>query len=71
MIFEGGARIIYRLSGTGTEGATLRLYLERHEPNPAEHDRDPQQALKPLITVADEIAGIRERTGRATPSVIT
>jgi phosphoglucomutase len=71
ILFEGDARIVYRLSGTGTEGATLRVYLERYEPDPARHDQDSQVALAPLIRIADEIAGIRERTGRAAPSVIT
>jgi phosphoglucomutase len=71
VLFEGGARIVYRLSGTGTEGATLRVYLESYEPDPGRHDRDTQAALAPLIRSADELAQIRERTGRAAPSVIT
>jgi phosphoglucomutase len=71
VLFEGGARIVYRLSGTGTEGATLRVYLEAFEPDPAKHDRDPQAVLQPLIRIADQIAGLRERTGREAPSVIT
>jgi phosphoglucomutase len=71
ILFEGGARIVYRLSGTGTEGATLRVYLEAYDPDPARHDQDPQVALAPLIRIADQMAGIRERTGRAAPSVIT
>jgi phosphoglucomutase len=71
VLFEDGARIVYRLSGTGTAGATLRVYLERYEPDPAKHDLDPQAVLRPLIEAADQIAGIRERTGRAAPSVIT
>ena len=71
LLFAGGARIVYRLSGTGTAGATLRVYLERFEPDPAKHDQDPQTALRPLITLADQLAGIAARTGRAAPSVIT
>jgi phosphoglucomutase len=71
LLFAGGARIVYRLSGTGTAGATLRVYLERFEPDPARHAQDPQAALRPLITLADQIAGIRSRTGRKAPSVIT
>jgi phosphoglucomutase len=71
ILFEGGARIVYRLSGTGTEGATLRVYLESYEPDPAGHERDTQAALAPLIRIADQLAQIRERTGRAAPSVIT
>jgi phosphoglucomutase len=71
ILFEGGARIVYRLSGTGTEGATLRVYLEAYEPDSVRHDRDTQVALAPLIRIADQLAQIRERTGRAAPSVIT
>jgi phosphoglucomutase len=71
ILFEGGARIVYRLSGTGTEGATLRVYLEAYEPDPARHDQDPQVVLQPLIQIADQVAGIRDRTGREAPSVIT
>jgi phosphoglucomutase len=66
-----GARIVLRLSGTGTVGATLRLYLERYEPPHGQHDLDTQSALQPLIGIADSLAGIRERTGRDAPSVIT
>jgi phosphoglucomutase len=71
ILFEGGGRIVYRLSGTGTEGATLRVYLENYEPDPAGHDRDTQAALQPLIRIADQLAEIRTRTGRAAPAVIT
>jgi phosphoglucomutase len=71
VLFQGGARIIYRLSGTGTEGATLRVYIENHEPDSARHDQDPQVALAELIQLADELAGVRERTGRVKPDVIT
>jgi phosphoglucomutase len=71
VLFADGSRIVYRLSGTGTAGATLRVYIERFEPDPARHDEDTQAILKPLIAVADELAGISARTGRAAPSVIT
>jgi phosphoglucomutase len=71
ILFGGGARTVYRLSGTGTEGATLRVYLESYEPDPARHDQDPQIALQRLIRIADEVAEIGERTGRGAPSVIT
>ncbi len=71
VLFQGGARIIYRLSGTGTEGATLRIYIESHEPDPARHEQDPQVVLAELIRIADELAGVRERTGRVKPDVIT
>jgi len=66
-----GSRIVFRLSGTGTEGATLRVYLERFEPDAAKHAVDTQAALAPLIALANELAGIRERTGRERPTVIT
>jgi phosphoglucomutase len=71
VMFEGGSRVVFRLSGTGTEGATLRVYLERYEPDPAKHDEETQDALAELILAADELAGIRARTGRAVPDVIT
>jgi len=69
--FVDGSRIVVRLSGTGTVGATLRLYLERYEPPHGQHDLDTQSALQPLIAIADSLAGIRERTGRDAPSVVT
>ena len=69
--FDDGSRIVFRLSGTGTTGATLRVYIERFEPDASGHDLDTQQALTDLIAAADELAGIRERTGRAAPDVIT
>jgi len=69
--FKDGSRIVYRLSGTGTEGATLRIYIEAYEADPAKHDLDTQQALAELIGIADSLAGIRARTGRNEPTVIT
>jgi len=69
--FTDGARVVFRLSGTGTEGATLRVYLERFEADFSQHDQDPQAALSGLITAADEMAAIRRRTGRTQPDVIT
>ncbi|MBK8457200.1 MAG: alpha-D-glucose phosphate-specific phosphoglucomutase [Phyllobacteriaceae bacterium] len=71
VIFRGGSRVVFRLSGTGTEGATLRVYIERYEPDPARHGLDTQEALRELIANADMIAGIAARTGRAAPDVIT
>ncbi|MER9754822.1 alpha-D-glucose phosphate-specific phosphoglucomutase [Mesorhizobium sp. M0166] len=71
VLFEGGSRVVFRLSGTGTSGATLRLYVERYEPDKSRHDLDTQEALADLIAAADDIAGIRSHTGRAKPSVIT
>ncbi len=69
--FAGGARIVYRLSGTGTVGATLRVYLERLETDPARLALDPAEALGPVIRAADEIAGIGRHTGRERPDVTT
>jgi phosphoglucomutase len=71
ILFEGGSRVVFRLSGTGTSGATLRVYIERYEPDASRHDIDTQEALADLIAVADQIAEIRKRTGRDKPSVIT
>ena len=71
IIFENGTRIVYRLSGTGTAGATLRVYIEAYEGNSARHHEDTQQYLAPLIRLADEFAGIHECTGREAPTVIT
>ncbi|NEQ04796.1 MAG: alpha-D-glucose phosphate-specific phosphoglucomutase [Moorea sp. SIO4E2] len=69
--FTDGSRIVFRLSGTGTKGATLRLYLESYEPDSTKHDVDTQQALEPLISLAHEIAQIRKFTEREVPTVIT
>jgi phosphoglucomutase len=69
--FTDGARIIYRLSGTGTQGATLRLYVESYEADVAQHNQDPQDALGDLIAIADEVAHIHSLTGMDTPTVIT
>ncbi|WP_269932179.1 alpha-D-glucose phosphate-specific phosphoglucomutase [Aminobacter sp. HY435] len=71
ILFEGGSRVVFRLSGTGTSGATLRVYIERFEPDSARHDLDTQKALADLIQAAEDIAGIRAHTGRDKPSVIT
>ncbi|MBZ9755763.1 alpha-D-glucose phosphate-specific phosphoglucomutase [Mesorhizobium sp. ESP6-5] len=71
VLFEGGSRVVFRLSGTGTSGATLRVYIERYEPDKSRHDLDTQEALADLISAADDIAGIKSHTGRNKPSVIT
>ncbi|TPK76395.1 alpha-D-glucose phosphate-specific phosphoglucomutase [Mesorhizobium sp. B2-4-15] len=71
VLFEGGSRVVFRLSGTGTSGATIRVYIERYEPDRARHDLDTQEALADLIAAADDIAGIKSHTGRNKPSVIT
>ncbi len=71
LLFDDGARVIFRLSGTGTEGATLRLYLESYEDDPV-HQNEPVQAkLTELAAVAEQVAGIRIRTGMTGPSVAT
>ena len=69
LLFESGARAVFRLSGTGTEGATLRLYLERFEPERLAEDT--QAILAPLAALAGHVAGLEERTGRTTPDVVT
>ena len=71
VMFKDGSRIVWRLSGTGTEGATLRVYLERFEADKAKHDQDPQDALADLIEAAEDLSGLKARTGRAAPTVIT
>ncbi|WP_299044310.1 alpha-D-glucose phosphate-specific phosphoglucomutase [uncultured Tateyamaria sp.] len=69
--FEGGGRAVFRLSGTGTDGATLRVYLEQLETDPAALHRDPQDALSGIIAAASSLAEIKVRTGRNGPDVIT
>jgi phosphoglucomutase len=68
--FANGARIVYRLSGTGTEGATLRVYLEHYEPDPARHAVPGSTALAPLAAVSVALADITGITGRESPSVV-
>ena len=71
VMFEDGSRIVLRLSGTGTEGATLRVYLERYAAGPDGLGRDAQEALAPVIRAAHALARIAEFTGRMAPNVIT
>jgi len=71
IMFTDGSRIVFRLSGTGTEGATLRIYLESFEPDVAKHHMDAQDALAPLIDIALKISQLHERTDRKRPTVIT
>jgi 4-alpha-glucanotransferase len=71
VFFEGDARAVFRLSGTGTEGATLRVYLERYEPDPAKQGEDPQSALASVIAAAGALAEIGPRLGRDAPDVKT
>ncbi len=69
--FTDGSRMVFRLSGTGTQGATLRLYLESYEPDESKHGLDAQVALEPLIAQANDLAKIQALTGRDQPTVIT
>jgi phosphoglucomutase len=69
--FDNGGRLVLRLSGTGTRGATLRVYLDRYQNDPTLFGQEPQKALAPLIEAADQIAGIQKYTGRSKPDVIT
>ena len=71
LVLVDGSRVIFRLSGTGTEGATLRLYLERHEPDARRHDLDTQQALQALVGLAESVAQVRAFTGMDHPTVMT
>jgi len=71
IVMTNGSRIVFRLSGTGTEGATLRVYLERYEADPKYHHLPTQQALSALILIAEQVAGIADWTGRAHPTVTT
>ena len=71
VLFRGGSRFVMRLSGTGTEGATLRLYLERYVAGPEGLDHDPQEALAPIVRAAHALAQIARHTGRVTPDVVT
>jgi phosphoglucomutase len=71
ILFTDGSRIIFRLSGTGTEGATIRIYLEAYEPDVSQHYLDAQDALFPLIDIAMELSDLKGLTGREMPTVIT
>ena len=69
--FENGSRIVFRLSGTGTVGATLRIYIERFEADPTRHNQDAQVALESLINLAEQFCEVKKRTGRSAPNVTT
>lgn len=71
ILFTDGSRIVFRLSGTGTEGATIRIYLEAFEPDKANHHLDAQDALQEMIQIALQISDLKARTGREKPTVIT
>ncbi|KAL6566333.1 Phosphoglucomutase-1 [Orobanche gracilis] len=70
-LFEDGSRLVFRLSGTGSEGATIRLYIEQYEQDPSKTGRDSQDALAPLVEVALKLSKLQEYTGRSVPTVIT
>ncbi|CAO2823943.1 unnamed protein product [Amaranthus hypochondriacus] len=70
-LFEDGSRLVFRLSGTGSEGATIRVYIEQYENDSSKTGRDSQDALKPLVEVALELSKMQEFTGRSEPTVIT
>lgn len=71
VLFECGSRIVFRLSGTGTEGATIRIYLEAYEPDQRQHHLDAQVALADMIAVALQLSQLVKHTGRTAPTVIT
>jgi phosphoglucomutase len=71
LLLDDGSRVVLRLSGTGTQGATLRVYLESYVPPTGNLDQDPQDALGDLISAIDELAEIKVRTGMDKPTVIT
>ena len=71
LLLAGGSRVVFRLSGTGTEGATLRVYLERYEPDAARHEISAHEALAPLAALADSVARIAEISGRDAPDVVS
>ncbi|CAA7401402.1 unnamed protein product [Spirodela intermedia] len=70
-LFGDGSRLVFRLSGTGSEGATIRLYIEQYEKDPSKTGRDSQDALAPLVDVALKLSKMEEFTGRSAPTVIT
>lgn len=71
LIFEDGSRIVFRLSGTGSSGATVRMYIDSYEADQSKHMLDAQVALKPLVDIALEISQLTQLTGRQAPTVIT
>uniref|UniRef100_A0A673LQN8 Phosphoglucomutase-1-like n=1 Tax=Sinocyclocheilus rhinocerous TaxID=307959 RepID=A0A673LQN8_9TELE len=71
IIFSDGSRIIFRLSGTGSAGATIRLYIDSYEKDPQKIYQDPQVMLAPLVDIALRISQLQEKTGRTAPTVIT
>uniref|UniRef100_A0A7R9VR71 Uncharacterized protein n=1 Tax=Chlamydomonas euryale TaxID=1486919 RepID=A0A7R9VR71_9CHLO len=70
-VFTDGSRIIFRLSGTGSSGATIRLYIEQYSSDASQYGVDAQQVLAPIINLALELSQMKELTGRQEPTVIT
>ena len=71
IIFQDGSRLVIRLSGTGSSGATVRLYVEKYSNNASEYTADTQKALQSLIDVALDLSQLQKFTGRTEPTVIT
>jgi len=71
VLFTDGSRIVFRLSATGTQDATIRIYLEAYDPDVANHDLDAQDALQEMVQIALHVSGLKARTGREKPTVIT
>lgn len=71
ILFKDGSRIVFRLSGTGSSGATIRLYADSYENDEAKYEMDANEVLKPLIGIAMQISCLPELTGRNEPTVIT
>jgi len=71
VLFKDGSRFIFRLSGTGSVGATVRLYVEKYEANPAKTNQDPQVALGALVRIALKLSALKAHLDRETPTVIT
>ncbi|XP_066989333.1 phosphoglucomutase-1 [Macrobrachium rosenbergii] len=71
ILMSDGSRVVFRLSGTGSSGATVRLYIESYESDPSTYAKDAQEMLKPLVEIALQLSKLRERTGRQEPTVIT
>lgn len=71
VVFTDGSRLIFRLSGTGSAGATIRVYVESYEPDEAKHMLDAQVVLKPLLDIGLSISQLQQFTGRDAPTVTT
>ena len=71
ILLDDGSRVVVRLSGTGTKGATIRVYLESYVPSSGDLNQDPQAALADMINAINDLAEIKQRTGMDQPTVIT